>query len=67
MPGNPIFGALEDFSVDWGVFIRDLVQQLAAGIMKTKPSPVCPYLFYLYQSGDCIMEQEEIDYEAAKE
>ena len=65
--GNTIFWGLEDPLIDWGVVLRDLVQRLAVGVGKTKIIPIYFYLFYLYQSRDCLMEQEEIDYEATKE
>ena len=64
---NIIFGALEDFLVDWDVFFRDLVQRLAVGVEKTKTTSICPYPFHLYQSRDCLMEQEEINYEVTTE
>ena len=53
--------------VDWGVVIRDLVQQLAGGMRKPKPTPICPFLFHLYNSQGLLTEEEETDYKTAKE
>ena len=40
---------------------------MVARVGKPKLIPICPFLFYLYHSRDSLTEQEEIDYEAARE
>ena len=47
---NTIFGALDGGrKVDWGVVFRDVAQRLAKGVGKPKPTPICPFLFHLYE------------------
>ena len=49
--GNTIFRALDGGrEVDWGLVFRDLAQRLAKEIGKPKPTPICPFLFHLYNS-----------------
>ena len=45
----------------------DLVHKLVGGAGKTKPTPICPFLFHLYESQGLLTEEEEIDYRAAQE
>ena len=46
---------------------RDLVQRLVAGVGKPKPTPICPFLFHLYNSQGLLLEDGEMDYKTAKE
>ena len=64
--GNTIFGALEgDRPVDWGKIFMDLVHRLVGGAGKTKLTPICPFLYHLYESQGLLTEEEETDYRAA--
>ena len=66
--GNTIFGALDNGrEVDWGVVFRDMVQRLAKGVGKPKPTPICPFLFHLYKGQGLLTVDEELDYQTAKE
>ena len=66
--GNTIFGALDGGrEVDWGVIFRDLAQRLAKGVGKPKPTPICPFLFHLYEGQGLLTVDEELDYRTAKE
>ena len=66
--GNTIFRALDGGrEVDWGVVFWDLTQILVKGIGKPKPTPICPFLFHLYNGQGLLMEDEELDYRTAKE
>ena len=66
--GNTIFGALDGGrEVDWGVVFRDMAQQLAKGVGKPKPTPICPFLFHLYEGQGLLSADEELDYWTAKE
>ena len=68
MLGNTIFGVLDGGrEVDWGLVFRDLAQRLAKGVEKLKPTPICPFLFHLYDSQGLLKEDEELDYRTAKE
>ena len=61
--GNTIFGALiGDRPVDWAKIFMDLVNSLVGGDGKSKPTPICPFLYHLYESQGLLMEEEEIDY-----
>ena len=63
MIGNTIFGALDKGrEVDWGVVFRDLAQRLAKGVRKPKPTPICPFLFHLYEGQGLLTGDEELDY-----
>ena len=49
--GNTIFGALEgDRPVDWAKIFMDLINRLVGGVGKTKSTPICPFLYHLYES-----------------
>ena len=64
--GNTIFGALDDVRpVDWSKIFMDLVHRLVGGAGKTKLTPVCPFLYHLYESQSLLKEEEEMDYMAA--
>ena len=66
--GNTIFGALDGGrEVDWGVIFQDLAQRLAKGVGKPKPTPICPFLFHLYEGQGLLTGDEELDYQMAKE
>ena len=66
--GNTIFGALDrGREVDWGLVFRDLAQRLAKGVGKLKSTPICPFIFHLYDSQGLLTEDEELDYRMAKE
>ena len=65
---NTIFGALDGGREgDWGVIFRDLVQRLAKGVGKPKPTPICPFLFHLYEGQGLLTANEDLDYRTAKE
>ena len=64
--GNTIFGALRgERSVDWSRIFMELVNRLVGGAGKTKPTPICPFLYHLYESKGLLTEDEETDYKAA--
>ena len=66
--GNTIFGALSgDRPVDWGKVFSELVQRLVGGAGRAKPTPICPFLYHLYECKGLLMEEEETDYTTAKE
>ena len=66
--GNTIFDALDGGrEVDWGVVFRDMVQRLAKGVGKPKPTPICPFLFHLYKGQGLLTADEDLDYRTAKE
>ena len=68
MLGNTIFGALSgERSVDWAIIFMELVNRLLGGAGKTKPTPICPFLYHLYESKELLTEDEETDYKAAQE
>ena len=65
--GNTIFGAISgERSVDWSIIFMELVNRLVGGAGKTKPTPICPFLYHLYESKGLLTEEEEIDYKAAQ-
>ena len=66
--GNTIFGALDGGrEVDWGVVFRDIIQRLAKGVGKPKPTPISPFLFHIYEGQGLLTAKEELDYRTAKE
>ena len=66
--GNTIFEALDGGrEVDRGVVFRDLAQRLAKGVGKSKPTPICPFLFHLYDGQGLLTGDEELNYRTAKE
>ena len=66
--GNLIFGALdEDRLIDWAKIFMDLVYRLVGGAGKTKPIPIYPFLYHLYESQGLLTEDEETNYRAAQE
>ena len=66
--GNTLFGTLDrGREVDWGVVFWDMAQRLAKGVGKPKPTPICPFLFHLYDGQGLLTADEEVDYWTAKE
>ena len=45
----------------------ELVNRLVGGADKTKPTPICPFLYHLYESKGLLTEDEKTDYKAAQE
>ena len=43
----------------------DLVHKLIGRAGKTKSTPICPFLYHLYESQGLLTEGEEMDYRAA--
>ena len=65
---NTIFGAMSgERSVDWSIIFMELVNRLVGGASKTKSTPICPFLYHLYESKGLLTEEEETDYKAAQE
>ena len=63
---NTIFGAISgERSVDWAVIFMELVNRLIGGASKTKPTPIYPFLYHLYESKGRLTEEEEMDYRIA--
>ena len=44
-----------------------MAQRLAKGVKKSKSTPICPFLFHLYEGQRLLTEDEELDYWTAKE
>ena len=66
--GNTIFEALSgDRMVDWAIIFMELVNRLVGGVGKAKPTPICPFLYHLYECKGLLTEEEETDYTTAKE
>ena len=66
--GNTIFGALDGGRpVDWVVVFRDLAQRLTKEVGNPKPTPICPFLFHLYDSQGLLTKEEDTDYKTAQE
>ena len=66
--GNMVFGALRgERPIDWAKIFAELVNRLVGTADKTKPTPICPFLFHLYESKGLLTEDEETDYRAAEE
>ena len=61
--GNTIFGALSgERPVDWGIVVKDLVQRLLFEMGKSKATPICPYVFHLYQSHELLLPAKKKEY-----
>ena len=68
MIGNTIFGALSgERPVHWSKVFSELVQWLVGGAGKSKSTPICPFLYHLYECKGLLTEEEETDYTTAKE
>jgi hypothetical protein len=58
--GNTIFGALiGGRKVNWARIITNLVIQLASRVGKTRASPICPFLYHLYERRELLKPEEE--------
>jgi hypothetical protein len=58
--GNTIFGALNGGrKVNWARIITNLVIQLAARVGKSHASPICPFLYHLYERKELLKPEEE--------
>jgi hypothetical protein len=58
--GNTIFGALNGGrKVNWARIITNLVVQLAARVGKSCASPICPFLYHLYERKELLLPEEE--------
>jgi hypothetical protein len=58
--GNTIFGALNGGrKVNWAQIIAYLVIQLAARVGKSRASPICPFLYHLYEHKELLRPEEE--------
>jgi hypothetical protein len=57
---NTIFGALNGGrKVNWARIITNLVVQLAARVGKSHASPICPFLYHLYERKELLKPEEE--------
>ena len=66
--GNTISEAISrERPVDWAIIFMELVNWLVGRAGKTKPMPICPFLYHLYQSKGLLTEDEETDYTAVQE
>jgi hypothetical protein len=58
--GNTIFGVLNGGrKVNWARIITNLVIQLAARVGKSRASPICPFLYHLYERKELLKPEEE--------
>jgi hypothetical protein len=58
--GNTIFGALNGGrKVNWARIIANLVIQLAARVGKSRASPICHFLYHLYERKELLRPEEE--------
>jgi hypothetical protein len=58
--GNTIFGALNGGrKVNWARIITNLIIQLAARVGKSRASPICPFLYHLYECKELLKPEEE--------
>jgi hypothetical protein len=58
--GNTIFGALiGGRKVNWARIITNLVIQLASRVGKSRASPICPFLYHLYERKELLKPEEE--------
>jgi hypothetical protein len=58
--GNTIFDALNGGrKVNWARVITTLVVQLAARVGKSRASPICPFLYHLYERKELLRPEEE--------
>ena len=42
--------------------MKDLVQRLLSGMGRTKATPICPYVFHLYNSHEFLLPTEKKEY-----
>ena len=53
--GNTMFGAyMSERDVDWALVMRDTVRRLLTVIGKSKVTPICPYMLYLYIAHEVV-------------
>jgi hypothetical protein len=58
--GNTIFGALNGGrKVNWARVITTLIVQLAARVGKSRATPICPFLYHLYERKELLKPEEE--------
>jgi hypothetical protein len=58
--GNTIFGALiGGRKVNWARILTNLVIQLAARVGKSRASPICPFVYHLYERKELLKPEEE--------
>jgi hypothetical protein len=58
--GNTIFGVLNGGKkVNWARVITTLVIQLAARVGKSRATPICPFLYHLYEQKELLKPEEE--------
>jgi hypothetical protein len=58
--GNTIFGALiGGRKVNWARIITNLVIQLASRVGKSRASPICPFLYHLYERKELLKPEDE--------
>jgi hypothetical protein len=58
--GNTIFGALiGGRKVNWARIITNLIIQLASRVGKSRASPICPFLYHLYERKELLKPEEE--------
>ena len=64
---NTMFGAYTGKrKVDWALVMRDMIRRLLTGIGKSKPTPICPYLFHFYIAHDIIQPDNKKVYMVGK-
>ena len=65
---NTIFGALGGQRlVNWAKIFAELVNRLVGAADKTKPTPIYPFFFHLYESKGLLTKDVETNYRAAEE
>ena len=65
--GNTIFKAIsKERPVDWGQVVKDVVQRLFVGIVKSKATPICPYIFHMYHTHEVLLPVEKKEYRIAE-
>jgi hypothetical protein len=53
--GNTIFGALSGSrKVNWARVMTNLIVQLSARVGKSRATPICPFLFHLYERNELL-------------
>jgi hypothetical protein len=58
--GNTIFGALNGGrKVNWARVITTLVVQLAARVGKSRATPICPFVYHLYERKELLRPEDE--------
>jgi hypothetical protein len=58
--GNTIFGVLNGRrKVNWARVITTFIIQLATRVGKSRASPICPFLYHLYERKELLKPEEE--------